>query len=470
MIVCRKLGYRYLWIDALCMVMDDTDDVGREIQKIGTYLTSADIVFVASSANMNESLMPAKHEAVLKTFRAHLEHDVDDRFTIGVREPLQSAKEILDQSILNRRWRIQEAVLPKRLLIFGKEQLHWVCQQNLASQSTAVRRMAPLTTFPSIAERLQNLNKVQSEDVAKDLAHDYWYYVAEMSSRGKLTRAQHALPSIDHIASNIQRLTQGVYCAGLWLEDLVHGLLWIKQAPCMLSHHGESRTAPSWSWASETAPISYALVAGLKAFERTSKELPRPIESLANNVEGSVPSNIRLFALVHALLAAFNTMIISLLEIFQQIVSESQRLLTRPKDDLLLKFVDCEMLTNQARDQQDQTSSLWDSADYRLSSSVSLRVSACTQRADLSHSASLDRFEYFFDHEFGFGRDVKVADLTFIAVSPWKYTLEGDARWAGLMLEKVDADSETYERRGVFIGPPVEEQLQGWERKIITLI
>jgi hypothetical protein len=75
----------------------------------------------------------------------------------------------------------------------------------------------------------------------------------------------------------------------------------------------------------------------------------------------------------------------------------------------------------------------------------------------------------FFDYEFGFGRDVRVADMTFMAASPWKYTPQGDARWVGLMLEKLDAGLETYERRGVFIGPPVKEHLLGWERKIIIL-
>jgi hypothetical protein len=65
---------------------------------------------------------------------------------------------------------------------------------------------------------------------------------------------------------------------------------------------------------------------------------------------------------------------------------------------------------------------------------------------------------------------VKVADTFLAAVSPWKYTPQGDARWAGLMLEKVDKDAKVYyERRGVFIGPRVEEQLHGWEREILIL-
>lgn len=71
-----------------------------------------------------------------------------------------------------------------------------------------------------------------------------------------------------------------------------------------------------------------------------------------------------------------------------------------------------------------------------------------------------------------FGHDIGVENLTFIAASPWQYTPQGDARWAGLMLKKMDADadSKAYQRQGVFLGLSVQEQLHGWERKTVTLI
>src|ERR1700761_7647999 len=64
--VCRELDYRYLWIDTLCFMQDDPDETTREIRQIGTYLTSADIVFVASAESMNEDLLPPTTETLLK--------------------------------------------------------------------------------------------------------------------------------------------------------------------------------------------------------------------------------------------------------------------------------------------------------------------------------------------------------------------------------------------------------------------
>jgi hypothetical protein len=469
MIVCRKLGYRYLWIDSLCIIQDDCEDWRHEVQNLGIYLASADLVFAASSGSMNDHLMPTGHKTVIRTFKACVGHDTGHQCTIGVRKPYQSVEELLDRSILSRRWRMQEALLPKRLLIFGKEQLYWVCQENLASQSTAMRRPTPLITFPTIAKRLEDLRAAHSSDAAIDLAHDYWQYIAEVSSRGKLAVTSDALPAVEGFASNIRRLTGETYCAGLWLENLVHDLLWIKLEPSMSRdsrNWGATRTAPTWSWASDLASISYGLVVGLRAFGKPAKEPAQPRENIDDKADRGALSGQSLLRLPHVLFTAFNAVMLSLLGVFQQVLSRSPKLLPKPKEDLLLKLLHYDKSINEARNQQDLTPREFTSANHRI---AYLQVSAYTQRAALLDSSNLDQFEYFFDYEFGYGRDVRVADLTFIAVSPWKYTPQGDARWAGLMLEKIEVDSETYERRGVFIGPRVEEQLQGWERKIVTL-
>jgi hypothetical protein len=95
--------------------------------------------------------------------------------------------------------------------------------------------------------------------------YDLWYRLVESYSKTKLTR-----PEKDHIialsgiAEEFEKaikantkapaLTSQKYVAGLWLEDLHHGLLWQtmdqNQKACNCG-------APSWSWASQLGEVRW---------------------------------------------------------------------------------------------------------------------------------------------------------------------------------------------------------------------
>jgi hypothetical protein len=48
--VCMQLKIRYLWIDALCIIQDDKNDVAREISQMGLIYNRAALVIAASRA------------------------------------------------------------------------------------------------------------------------------------------------------------------------------------------------------------------------------------------------------------------------------------------------------------------------------------------------------------------------------------------------------------------------------------
>ena len=53
----RSLGYRYLWIDALCIIQDDKDDMRREIAQMSDTYRHADLTIAAQgAANANDGL------------------------------------------------------------------------------------------------------------------------------------------------------------------------------------------------------------------------------------------------------------------------------------------------------------------------------------------------------------------------------------------------------------------------------
>jgi len=48
--VCREIGMRYIWIDALCIVQDDPKDKAREIGQMGRIYKDATLTIMAASA------------------------------------------------------------------------------------------------------------------------------------------------------------------------------------------------------------------------------------------------------------------------------------------------------------------------------------------------------------------------------------------------------------------------------------
>jgi hypothetical protein len=49
--VTRKLGIRYLWVDALCIIQDNVTDKSREIERMGKVYKNATVTIAAASAS-----------------------------------------------------------------------------------------------------------------------------------------------------------------------------------------------------------------------------------------------------------------------------------------------------------------------------------------------------------------------------------------------------------------------------------
>lgn len=67
-VVARRLGYRYIWIDSLCIIQDDADDPPRETRKMGDIYTNAHLTIaaVSSGASSVSFLDPLEDETYTK--------------------------------------------------------------------------------------------------------------------------------------------------------------------------------------------------------------------------------------------------------------------------------------------------------------------------------------------------------------------------------------------------------------------
>ncbi|TKA44571.1 hypothetical protein B0A54_04521 [Friedmanniomyces endolithicus] len=384
------------------------DETALDLAKLQPYIVDADMVFAATAPSVVVSLNPLpQDENIICRYTATLlltGDTSDEIFEIAVRRSLRVAARVVQEDVISRAWRLQEAVLAERLVIFGTEQVYWSCSAGLGSQSRmSLASRPPIRTLTVFLEDEREIAVDGILDFKLRRVFDYWYYLAHLNTNGKLTVSPGRLSTVAALASALSPYAESEYSAGLWNADIVRGLLWQSQLPRSHSTAGNSRyDAPSWSWASANGPISYSLAAGLSKSRKGGVSKTHRFAVLENNVHEDAPfSNVQLGS--------------------------------------------------------------------------SIRVSSHSCRVAQLDPAILSKYDYFFDDaSFGFLQrtEERLADVTLILLAPWTYTPEGKSRWAGLMIsnERWQTVSDSYHRRGIFLGPACGTDLSAWKRREFVLV
>lgn len=288
MAIVRSCGLRYIWVDALCIMQDSPEDWTLEALRMPEYIQSA--AFVLSAASSKDAAQGLFRERASSLHRLGTASFVQRRLPpvdsapsavecdLHLRKVLQSGAETFRETMLARCWLIQELILPRRLLVWGADQVHWTCRTCLWSEgSTAsgdpdwVKYLPPPEGSPA-----------SPNGVAR--SHLTWYSLVELYSRGRLTISADRLNAVEAFKVQFaRRAIRAEYAAGLWADDFANGLLWYSGEAARLARSH----APSWSWASIDGPVTYSLLRGTRA-DKISNEDHRVsfVEASCNNGEG----------------------------------------------------------------------------------------------------------------------------------------------------------------------------------------
>lgn len=266
-IATAKLGYKYLWIDALCIMHDNEQAVLEEVASMHRIYSEATLNLAATGAT-DDSAGMFFNRNVLALQPATVE--VTDGFGItpGPYKILRSTvwDDLIDSSPLAQRaWVLQERCLSKRTLHFTRNELLWECQQMCCSE--VFPKGLPVT-LKSASEQERRNNAVglpgspsgESRSSAwlpapsfnKRTHHQRtanWHSLVEMYTAGRQTYTSDKLLGISGLARQYlmrNRLKASDYAAGIWRPSLPHSLLW-------RIHEGGRRPAkyraPTWTWA-----------------------------------------------------------------------------------------------------------------------------------------------------------------------------------------------------------------------------
>lgn len=257
-IVARWLEIPYIWIDSLCIIQDDPEDVKRELGLMSNIYRLAIITICAASATgVGDGFLH---------YRGYLYPDgspppillrcLDRRgaeTTVLAFEELQGPQAAIDYGspIEKRGWTFQERRISQRILYYGPRGLAYFCptaqvrDRNQFSHYTSslTNEEVRLVDQPTFGNRYR-------EKEEKD-----WYCIVQDYSGRKLGVSEDKLTAIAAIAAVYR--SWGHYVAGLWKEDLPEGLDWYVEPDAVTKARPKSYRAPTWSWASVDSKVAF---------------------------------------------------------------------------------------------------------------------------------------------------------------------------------------------------------------------
>ncbi|TVY15851.1 E3 ubiquitin-protein ligase MIB1 [Lachnellula arida] len=259
-LITRRLGIQYLWIDAYCILQDTREDWVLEATKMGQYLRNSSFTLIAASATGSDHGIFEERQFYEPLLRLPC-HEVPTSSTsaqtwtgdLCLRRPTKSAFDAMSSSVLQRGWMVQELVLPERNVIFGNEQIYWNCQKLSRAEDTTCHQSPILRLNGSP----NGATPIAGEDYTREFT-ERWYYLVEIYSGTIYNRSTDRLPGLSHMVKHMVQNIQTTYHAGLWRSSFTRGLLWRAKSIGPARRFADY-IAPSWSWASFNGPVSYTL-------------------------------------------------------------------------------------------------------------------------------------------------------------------------------------------------------------------
>jgi hypothetical protein len=119
----RALGFRYLWIDSLCIIQGDDGDFNVEAKRMEDVFSSAYCVLAATRATHQcDGFLQPRPQIKSITFQPI------NQAPYYVCESIEDFNgDVLEGSMCKRAWVLQERALSRRTVYFADRQTYWEC-------------------------------------------------------------------------------------------------------------------------------------------------------------------------------------------------------------------------------------------------------------------------------------------------------------------------------------------------------
>lgn len=278
----HKIGLKYLWIDALCILQDDNEDKVREISRMELYYGQSTVtICAASAAKCTDGFLTSREEdpATYAIGPIQLRAKTSSGalgFVQGTAESDYFNNWKPQEPITLRGWTLQEALLSRRILIFSSDHLHFTCTVANATCGGIEPKLKPrvMTGYESRVEGVHTLSGLRSYPV-----REVWTKVVDSYTIRGLGFPTDKLPAVSALASSLIPMARArnqkvEYLAGLMLDASEPENYYWRTEFLWRVHHVQSTChipigSPSWSWSSVNGRISMYVFSQPKPWSST---------------------------------------------------------------------------------------------------------------------------------------------------------------------------------------------------------
>ncbi|KAF2134000.1 HET-domain-containing protein [Dothidotthia symphoricarpi CBS 119687] len=134
----KAMGERFLWVDALCLVQDDAEDVSLGIEMMNSIYHGSYFTIAAASGSDANAGLPGVGQSDESKQRKQAIRCITPNIKMAI---VHGVDWHLNRSIYNERgWTMQELVLPRRTVVFLNGQAYYRCQEANWSEETCADR------------------------------------------------------------------------------------------------------------------------------------------------------------------------------------------------------------------------------------------------------------------------------------------------------------------------------------------
>ncbi|KAK4461490.1 heterokaryon incompatibility protein-domain-containing protein [Cladorrhinum samala] len=286
--VTRGLGFRFLWIDALCIMQDDEAEKTQDIMQMDAVYCNSSLNISAVEGRVREGLM----------FRRNLFKTNPCQVTVRIPKLGHHVNLVAfhgrdslgpNEGPLNKRgWVFQERALSPRVAHFTEHQMYWECN-TLQATETLPQGLQLEDSTPLSRSNMGTM--IFSSTIEK--LKEQWCEVTGHYSGTTLTFPSDRLVALSALSKRFcmaMGREPSDYLAGIWKNDLPLSLLWFQENGGLDASynqsHGATATAitpqaPTWSWAS--LMVSVAWVEDSPSLAATAEVLDTQVTRISAN-------------------------------------------------------------------------------------------------------------------------------------------------------------------------------------------